>query len=90
MKPRRPKKTKPGDAWREMQRLARLRLQIEEKDARHAARIQDFVDREREALLIEDAQRRAVRLDRIRHQRAEEIRRHKAATDKLRSKFRQP
>jgi len=70
-----------------MQANAKVRADISDEKAKHAGKMTDFSDRWREALLLDDPELRAARLDRIGHQRVEEDRRHKSAVDKLQSKF---
>ena len=66
---------------------AGIRSQIKEEKAKHSARMIDFGDRERAANVLENRELRAARLARIAHQRTEEIRRHRAAIDKFKSRF---
>lgn len=85
MSTRRP--IRPGSTIKRMQANAKVRADIADEKAKHAAKMTDFSDRWREALMLDDPEHRVARLDRIAHQRVEEDRRHKAALGKLQSKI---
>jgi hypothetical protein len=72
-----------------MKHNAKVRMRMEDEEARHRATLVDLSDREREihASAI-TAMARSARLTRIAHQRAEEMRRHRAALDHLKHRLR--
>ena len=87
MKPRKPRKTRPGDAWKEIQRAADIRRQKDDERNRHSSMMNDLGLRRSKAALTKDDEKRSIELARISLKEFDERRRHQAKMDSLTRKF---
>lgn len=89
-RPRKPRKPVAScDVTKQRQRNVTIRMQMADEVAKHRAKLIDLTDLERDIhLSAATTEVQAASLLRIIHQRAEEMRRHKIATDRLTRLFR--
>jgi hypothetical protein len=91
MTTKKPRKSRPGDAWKEMQRAADIRRQKDDERARHTSAISDLRLRRAKAVLMNNSDKRAIELERIHLKEFDEHRRHQAKMDALTKRiFRKP
>jgi hypothetical protein len=83
MTTKKPRKSRPGDAWKEMQRAADIRRQKDDERARHTSAMSDLRLRRAKAVLMKNDEKRGVEVERIRLKEFDEHRRHQAKMDSL-------
>ncbi|MBP2498177.1 uncharacterized protein with WD repeat [Methylobacterium sp. PvP062] len=83
MKPRKPKKIKPGSASKEIERTAKIRRQKDDERERHNSAMRQLSLRRQKTILQRDPVRRSIDLAMIVQKEIDERRRHKLKMDTL-------
>jgi hypothetical protein len=83
MTTRKPKRSRPGDALKEMQRTAKIRQQQDTERQRHRSAMVDLNLRRELARRKKDPEVQAIDLQRISHKEIDETRRHQSKMESL-------
>lgn len=84
MRSRKPRNVvRPGDAWKESQRTAKIRKQQDDERQRHRSAVTDLSLRRQKAMLQNDPEKRAIELARINQKQFDENYRHRAKMEAL-------
>lgn len=84
MRSRKPRNVvRPGDAWKELQRTAKIRKQQDDERHRHRSAVTDLSLRRQKAMLQPDPQKLEIELARINQKQLDEDHRHRAKMETL-------